>query len=160
MKRPVQILSNLLKDKNLTIAFAESMTCGLIAHQFGTVSNTSDILMGSIVCYNEDVKIHLLKVKKSLIKVHSAESQKVTDALALNLSKIIPADIHAAITGLAAPGGSETKLKPVGTVFYSLLYRKRIYRMKKKLNGSPLRIKEKACEHFFKFITGNLKSIT
>ncbi len=157
MKRAEQILANFLKENKLTIALAESMTCGLAAHKLGTISGTSDILEGSIICYSEHVKTGLLKIKKQLLDKHTAESQIVTDGLALNLSKIITADIHAAITGLAAPGGSESRSKPVGTVFYSVLYKKRLYRMKKKFNGSPLTIKEKACDHLFKFITKTLK---
>src|SRR6185436_17785343 len=104
MKRPEQILANTLKEKKLTIAFAESMTCGLAAHKLGTIRDTSDVFVGSVICYNENVKTNILKVSKKLIRKHTAESQKVTDALALNLCKIIKADIHAAITGLAAAG--------------------------------------------------------
>src|ERR1051325_1459132 len=109
MKRPEQALADLLKENELTIAFAESMTCGLAAHKLGTVPDTSEILMGSIVCYCEDVKCGILKIKKQLIKKHTAESQIVTDLLAKNLKKLIKADIHAAITGLASHGGTETK---------------------------------------------------
>src|SRR5436190_13810781 len=105
MKRYVQQLANFLKEHELTIAFAESMTCGLLSHKLGSVSGASDILMGSIVCYNEKVKNHSLKIKKSLIDKYTAESQQVTDAMASNLRKIITADIHAAITGLATSGG-------------------------------------------------------
>lgn len=46
------------------------MRCGLVAHKLGTISGTSDILSGSIVCYSENVKINLLNIKKSLIKKH------------------------------------------------------------------------------------------
>src|SRR5688500_3004153 len=102
------------------------MTSGLAAHKLGSISGTSDVLTGSIVCYSKNVKTDLLKVNKKLIDKYSLESQQVTDALALNLSKIIHADVYAAITGLAAPGGSESVSKPVGTVFYSFLYRGRL----------------------------------
>lgn len=157
MKRPEQTLASLLKEHGLTITFAESMTCGLLAHKLGSIAGASDILMGSIVCYCEDVKCKVLKVKLPLIKKHSAESQIVTDTLAKNLKKVIKADIHAAITGLAAPGGSETKTKPVGTVFYSFIFRNKIYKLRKQFRGSPLEIKEKACTEFFKFIHKELR---
>jgi len=159
LKRPEQILGTYLKENELTIAFAESMTCGLLAHKLGSVSGTSDFLAGGIVCYSEDVKNNLLKVSKKLIEKHTAESQTVTDALALNLRKIIAADIHAAITGLATDGGTETKSKPVGTVFFSLVYKNKIYKLKKKFNGSPLKIKQKACEEFSRFIIKRLKKL-
>jgi nicotinamide-nucleotide amidase len=157
VKRAEQILVNYLKKNNLTIAFAESMTCGLISHKLGTISGTSDIFSGSIVCYNEKVKTGLLRVNKKLIAKHTAESQIVTDGLAKNLQKVISADVHAAITGLASPGGSETKLKPVGTIFYSCLFKGKLSHMKKKFNGSPLQIKEKASKQFFKFLLAELR---
>ena len=158
MKRPEQLLGSLLKEKKLTIAFAESMTCGMAAHTLGTVSGTSEFFKGSIVCYNEAVKTELLGVNKNLIKQYSAESQKVTDALAKNLKRLIAADVHAAVTGLAAPGGSETAKKPVGTVFYSIYYKNKFFRMKKLFNGSPLTIRKKACDELFKFIVKEIKS--
>jgi nicotinamide-nucleotide amidase len=158
MKRPEQLLSDFLKENNLTIAFAESMTCGLIAHKLGTISGTADILRGCIVCYSEKVKTDLVKVKQNLIEQYTAESQQVTDALALNLRKLIPAHIHVAITGLAAEGGSETKSKPVGTVFYSILFKDKLHKTKKQFMGSPLEIKEKACAELFKLIIKKIKS--
>ena len=69
MKRPVNNLVKLLKDNHLTIAFAESVTCGLASHQLSTIKGTSEVLKGSIVCYDEEVKINLLRVKKTLIKM-------------------------------------------------------------------------------------------
>jgi nicotinamide-nucleotide amidase len=152
MKRPEQMLANALKEKNLTIALAESVTCGLITHKLGSISGTSDILSGSIVCYNEEVKTGLLRVSKKLIDRHTAESQQVTDALVMGLRKVIPADIHAATTGLAAPGGSETKSKPVGTVFLAVSFKDKLYKRRKRFYGSPLQIKQKAAAELFKFI--------
>lgn len=54
-----------------------------------------------------------------MLKKYTAESKEVTDALAKYLRQPIATDIHAAITRLASPGGSETAEKPVGTVFFS-----------------------------------------
>lgn len=159
MKRPEQLLANFLRENKLTIAFAESVSCGMLAGKLATISGTSEVLMGSIVCYNEKVKINLLKVPRKLIDKRTAESQQVTDMLANNLSKFIPADICAAITGLAAPGGSETKTKPLGTIFYSFIYRGKFFRLRKIFRGSPLEIRNKACDYLFKFIIREIKLI-
>jgi nicotinamide-nucleotide amidase len=158
VRRTEQILVNLLKERKLRISFAESMTCGLAAHKLGTVSGTSEVLSGSIVCYSEEVKIKVLRVSKRLIDKHTAESQQVADALAKNLNKIIPSDINAAIVGLASEGGSETKSKPVGTVFYSVFFKKKQFGLRKKFNGSPREIKEKACGELFRFVLRVLKN--
>src|SRR4051794_28794817 len=106
-----------LQEKNLILALAESVTCGLAAHKLSTAPGTSDVLAGSIVCYTPEVKRDLLGVSQKLIDRYTCESMEVTEALAKNLGKLIDADIYAALTGLASPGGSETKDKPVGTIF-------------------------------------------
>jgi nicotinamide-nucleotide amidase len=152
MKRITNKLIKFLLNKNLYIAFAESMSCGLVTHQLNTVKGTSEVLKGSVICYSEEVKRNLLKVPATLIAKHTAESQQVTDALAKNLKKLIKADVYAAITGLAAPGGSECKTKPVGTVFYSVYYKNKLHRERKILRGTPSDIKKKACKDFYKFI--------
>jgi PncC family amidohydrolase len=68
MKSIVNQLVKLLIERKLTIALAESVTCGLASHQLNIVKGTSDAFMGSVICYNEKVKTDLLKVKPSLIK--------------------------------------------------------------------------------------------
>ena len=157
MKKLVSTLLKLLIEKKLTIAFAESVTCGLASHQLNIVKGTSEAFMGSVVCYNECVKTNLLGIDSSLIDQYTAESQQVTDALAKNLHQLFDADMFAAITGLAAPGGSETSSKPVGTIFFSLMYKGRLVRQKKFFSGTPLQIKKKACEELYKLMLRELK---
>jgi nicotinamide-nucleotide amidase len=157
MHRTVNRLITKMLEEKLTLALAESVTCGLAAHQLSTVKGTSDVLKGSIVCYNEEVKKDLLKIKKSTIEKHTAESANVTKELALSLRKVIKADIHAAITGLASPGGSETKSKPVGTAFYAISFRNKIYTFRKRFRGSPLEIRKKMCNKFYQLILSLLE---
>ncbi|HXS57407.1 MAG TPA: CinA family protein [Hanamia sp.] len=157
MKSLVQKLIKLLTERKLTVSFAESVTCGLASHQLNITEGTSEIFMGSIICYNEKVKMNLLKVNSSLIKKYTAESQEVTDALAKNLPQLIDADIYVAITGLDADGGSETPEKPVGTVFFSLLHGGKLTRNRKKFDGSPLDIKKQACEEVYHMIINELE---
>ena len=152
MHRTSNVLIKTLLENKLTLALAESMTCGLAAHQLSTCKGTSEVFKGSIVCYNEEVKKGLLKIPAVLIKKHSAESPQVTEALTKKLSVLIKADIYASITGLASPGGSETKTKPVGTVFFSIKYRKKIYNERKVFRGTPLQIRQKACYALYKSI--------
>ncbi|MCW3077698.1 MAG: hypothetical protein JWO32_2307 [Bacteroidetes bacterium] len=141
-----------LLEKKLTLALAESMTCGLAAHQLSTCKGTADVFKGSIVCYNEEVKKDLLKVSKNLIRKHTCESAPITESLVKQLSKLIKADIHAAITGLASAGGSETKTKPVGTVFFCIRYKNKIYNIRKVFRGTPLQIRVKACYALYDLI--------
>jgi nicotinamide-nucleotide amidase len=157
MKRPEQKLLDFLKEHTLTIAFAESITCGMAAMRIGNVSGTSESFVGSIVCYDAAVKTGLLNVPAQMIKKYTAESPQVTDNLAKHLTKKMRADISAAITGLAAPGGSESKQKPIGSVFISVFVNGKIFREKKKFNGSPREIKNKACSALFTFTLNVLR---
>lgn len=145
-------LIKIMQAKNLTLAFAESMTCGLAAYQLSAVKGTTDVLQGSIVCYHENVKKECLKIPNSLLKKFTAESQEVTDALAKKLRSLIKADVHAAITGLASDGGSEQPGKPVGSVFMSVIFKKKVFRKQKVFKGRPQEIKEKACEALYQTI--------
>jgi len=133
------------------------MTCGLLSHNLSTVKGISEVLKGGIVCYNESVKKELFNISSRVLKKHTAESQYVTDLLAKRLNSLITSDISAAITGLAAPGGSETSVKPVGTVFFTFIYKNTKYHQRKVFRGKPLEIRKSACEEFYKFIYRKLK---
>lgn len=152
MDKRIALFIKTLKAKELTLAMAESMTSGLAAHLLSGVPGTSDVLKGSVVCYRPEVKTGLMGISKSLIGRYSCESMEVTEALAKKLPKLIGADIHAAITGLASGGGSETEDKPVGTVFFAVFYKKKIFRLKKVFLGTPLSIRKKACYELYRLI--------
>lgn len=141
-----------LQNQKLTIAFGESVTCGIAAHTFTKVKGTTDIFRGSLICYHPSTKIHALNVPPQLIDKYTAESREVTDVMAEQLSNLFDADIFVAITGLAAAGGSETNVKPVGTIFIAAYYRKKLYSLKKLFRGSPLVIKEKACKAAYRLV--------
>jgi nicotinamide-nucleotide amidase len=158
MKRIANDLVKTLQEKKLTLALAESVTCGQAAHQLSLVKGTGDVLQGGIICYDEKVKCGLLKVSKRLIEKHTAESQRVTDELAKNLKLLLKADIYGAITGLADKGGSESKSKPVGTIYLSIYYKRKFYRRKKLFRGSPLAVTKKACKALYEFILETVKA--
>jgi PncC family amidohydrolase len=150
--KKVNSFIKLLADKNVTLALAESMTCGLAAHFLSTCKGTSEVFRGSVVCYHEEVKKELLKVPVRLIKKYSAESAEVTAELTRGLARLVNADIYASITGLASDGGSEMKSKPVGTVFFSILYRGKFHNSRHRFYGTPLRVREKACLRLYDLI--------
>jgi nicotinamide-nucleotide amidase len=156
MENVINKLVKRLQNEKLTLALAESVTCGLAAHKLTTVKGTTDVLASSIVCYQREAKIKLLNISNKLIEQHTAESMQVTEAMAKGLKRTIRADIHAAITGLAAAGGSETKTKPVGTFFLCVLYQGKTYRHRQVFRGRPLQIKTKACLALYKFILKHL----
>lgn len=117
MRTAVSQCSEALARRKWTIAFAESASAGRLAYEFALAPRSGETLIGGIVCYNACVKKDILEVDPKLIATHTAESAEVTQALAEAYGRSVPADVCVALTGLTAPGGSETPQKPVGTVF-------------------------------------------
>lgn len=152
MRNPANKLVKTLQQQHLTLALAESVTCGLAAHRLAGVKGTSQVLRGSVVCYTPQVKNTLLKVPVATMQKYTCESAQVTKALVMGLKKIIKADVYAAVTGLAAPGGSETKDKPVGTVFIHVQVGSKNYSERWLFKGSPLQIRAKACVALYNLI--------
>lgn len=108
-----------LKHRKLTIAFAESMSGGLLSGSLVRIPGASSVLLGSLVCYSAESKHQLLGVPHSLLQEHGAESEAVTRALAEGISKLFPeAGIVLAITGSASAPVNEYRISsPPGTVF-------------------------------------------
>lgn len=152
MKEIRRKLINTLKEKQMTLVIAESITCGLAAHRLSAIPGISEVLAGSIVCYSPEMKMSLLKVPGKIIEKHTCESAQVTKSLAENLHKVMKADLYAAATGLASPGGSETKEKPVGTVFLSVCYKSKTYNQRFLFRGTPNKIKVKACDAMYEMV--------
>lgn len=109
--------AQLLIDKNLTIAFAESATAGRMASEFSLLKNAGKFLKGGIICYDAEVKKDLLNVSDELVEKYSPDSIEVTRAAAIGLPSLFKADVYIAVMGLPDTGGSETDEKLVGTMF-------------------------------------------
>ena len=71
--------------------------------------------MGGVVSYSNAAKVHLLGVDPKLIDKHGAVSTEVAAAMANGALERFDADVAAAITGIAGPGGGSDE-KPVGYV--------------------------------------------
>ena len=145
-----------LKDNDLTLAFAESCTGGLLASEFIKAKGSSDVLQGSIVVYQPEAKMSLLGVKKKTLNLYTPESQQVTNEMVIGLKKKLDASIYVATTGLAGAGGSETKEKPVGTVFISFLYDGKAEEFRVVFDGNPESIRKKTVDYVFEKLQGIL----
>ena len=145
-----------LKDKGQTIAFAESITGGMLISEFVKARGVSDVLLGSIVTYAEEVKQKVLGVKKQTLKLYTAESQQVTNEMVMGLHKLLKADVCVAVTGLCGTGGSESKEKPVGTVFFSILCQGKVEEFREVFDGGGTRIRKMAAEFIFRKVEDTL----
>ncbi len=106
-------LAGLLQGR--LIGLAESCTGGLMAARLTERPGSSDYVAGGVVAYSNAAKTELLGVPAELIEQHGAVSPEVAQAMAGGARGRFGADVGAAITGIAGPGGG-TDAKPVGYV--------------------------------------------
>ena len=112
-------VSDILKQKKLTIATAESCTGGLIAHSLTNISGSSDFFERGIISYSNNAKIELLDVSEDLLIKYGAVREQVAKAMAESVRTKSNVDIGISTTGIAGPTGG-TKDKPVGLIYISL----------------------------------------
>lgn len=120
-----QIIGELLLEKNLSLATAESCTGGYISHLITSVPGSSRYFKGSVVSYSNEVKSNVLQVSASDIEKEGAVSETVVAQMARGAQEILNAECVIAVSGIAGPGGGSDD-KPVGTVWIATLYRDEI----------------------------------
>lgn len=112
---PAQILIEMLKDRGLSIATAESCTGGTIASLITSVAGCSQVMKGGVVAYSNEVKSNVLKVTGSTLAEHGAVSHATVSEMLHGAMQITGAETAIATSGIAGPGGAVPG-KPVGTV--------------------------------------------
>lgn len=108
-------LAEVLRERGVTIAAAESLTGGLIGAELTRAGGASDFFRGSAVTYTTDAKRDVLHVDESVLMGPGAVSEEAAAALAEGAAKLFGADLGVSATGVAGP--SEQEGKPVGTIF-------------------------------------------
>lgn len=112
------VVSDLLREKGLTLAAAESCTGGLLSKRMTDLPGASEVFRGGAVVYATDSKTSLLGVPAALIEEKGVVSREVALSLAENVRAVFSADFGVGITGLAGPDGDG--VHPVGTVFVAI----------------------------------------
>ncbi len=120
MDKPLEVLvGELLLQKGLWLATAESCTGGLVGHLITNVSGSSNYYRGGVISYANDAKVVLLGVSPATLAHYGAVSEQTVLEMARGVRKALQADIGIAISGIAGPTGG-TPEKPVGTVWVGL----------------------------------------
>ncbi|MBR2444472.1 MAG: nicotinamide-nucleotide amidohydrolase family protein [Clostridia bacterium] len=119
MKKICMELFSLLKKNGLSLATAESCTGGLVAKTITDVSGASEVFLGGVVSYQNDIKINVLGVSKSTIDAYSEVSFSCAEEMALGICKVMSSNIGISTTGFAGPTGG-TEKDPVGTVYIGI----------------------------------------
>lgn len=106
----------LLKEKNATVATAESCTGGYIAHLITSFAGSSDYFKGSVVSYANDAKENVLHVKHDTLVTDGAVSEATVKQMVEGVITVMNTDYGVATSGIMGPAGGSLD-KPVGTVW-------------------------------------------
>jgi nicotinamide-nucleotide amidase len=114
------LVLELARARGDTLAVAESCTGGLVGGRITAVPGSSDVFVGGVIAYGNQVKLDELGVDPSDVETHGAVSLPVVESMARGVAARMGSSLAIAITGIAGPGGA-TEDKPVGTVCYATL---------------------------------------
>ncbi len=110
------VLSKLLRSRKKTMATAESCTGGYMAHLITAISGASNIYKGSIISYDNEIKISALNVSPASLQKAGAVSEEVVKEMAAGALAKLNTDYAVAVSGIMGPDGGSPE-KPVGTVW-------------------------------------------
>lgn len=110
------LLGSSFREKNASLALAESCTGGQLAVTLTSIPGTSAFFKGGLVTYATETKVEVLGVSSAVIETHSVVSAEVAVEMARCAQRLYKADYALATTGNAGPEKGDSDAE-VGTVF-------------------------------------------
>jgi nicotinamide-nucleotide amidase len=120
------VVGQMLAERGMTIAVAESCTGGMIASRITDNPGSSTYFAGGVIAYSNAAKSALLGVPTAALEEHGAVSDPVVRAMAEGVRERFGVDIGVATTGISGPDGG-TATKPVGLVHIALAREGAVY---------------------------------
>ena len=151
-----ELVHNILTNKGLTLATAESCTGGAIASKFTAQAGASTYFLCGVVSYSNESKNSVLGVEMSDIAQFGAVSEQVAKAMASGARAISGADFAISTTGIAGPTGG-SKEKPVGTVWIGIATPDKCYAVLKNCGTDRSQIISRATAYAIAMLYDELK---
>jgi nicotinamide-nucleotide amidase len=101
------------------LATAESCTGGGVGARLTEIPGSSEVYLGGVVAYHNDVKQSVLGVPVAMLKEYGAVSEPVAEEMVRGATRLLGAQLGIAVTGIAGPDGG-TPEKPVGLVYIAV----------------------------------------
>ncbi|MEI6512830.1 MAG: nicotinamide-nucleotide amidohydrolase family protein, partial [bacterium] len=113
------VVVSLLREHRQTLSVGESCSGGLLSHRITNIPGASNVFLGGVVAYSNELKMRELGVPESVLIEHGAVCPEVATLMAQGVAKLTGSNWGIGITGIAGPtGGTETK--PVGLVYIAI----------------------------------------
>ena len=110
------VVGNLLKQRNQTVATAESCTGGFIGHLLSKHAGSSKFYTGGIISYDNRIKTEFLEVPPTILQTVGAVSKEAVEQMAIAVRAKMNTDYSISVSGIMGPSG-QTDEKPLGMVW-------------------------------------------
>ncbi len=150
-KELYEVAAQLLMDKKVSIAFAESCTGGLISSVITDIPGISAVFDRAVVSYSCNSKVENLGVKQETLDKYGAVSRETAIEMAEGIRRVSGTDLGLSVTGIAGPDGG-TEEKPVGLVYLALAHKTGTYCKVLKLAGKRKKIRNMTVLNAFDMI--------
>ncbi len=143
-QEPTQFIAQYLLKNNISFSTAESCTGGYVAHRLMQVSGISAVFPGSVIAYDNEIKVRELEVPRAIIEEHGAVSEPCAGMMAAGIRSKMQVQLGISTTGIAGPTGG-TAEKPVGLVYVGVDFNGNSLVTQLRLFGSREQIIQRTC---------------
>ena len=113
----------MLQEPKLTLAAAESVTCGRVQARVGEISGASQFFLGGITAYTLEQKVRHLGVERAAARRVNCVSAGIAEQMAKGVCELFKSDVGVATTGFAEPSPDDNAPDPLA--WWALAHRRR-----------------------------------
>ena len=154
-------LVQLLIQRNMTVAQAESCTGGLLSKYITDQPGASQVFECGVVSYSGRIKHQILGVSDATLASFGEVSAQTAEEMAKGICKVAASNIGIGITGIAGPGGGSPE-KPVGLVYFAVAFGENCQSVRLELFDCKDRneVREKTVENVLTYVIDKIKNST
>jgi nicotinamide-nucleotide amidase len=102
----------MLRGPRLSLAVAESVTCGRLQARIGAISGASEFFLGGMTAYTLDEKVRHLGVDRAAARALNSVSGPVAEQMARGACILFGSDLGVSTTGYAEPSAEWKVAEP------------------------------------------------
>ncbi|MEI6463397.1 MAG: nicotinamide-nucleotide amidohydrolase family protein [Verrucomicrobiota bacterium] len=123
MDSGLELKELMLRAPRLTLAAAESLTCGRVQARVGATSGASNFFRGGLTAYSLDQKVKHLGVDRAAARRVNCVSAAVAEQMARGVCTLFDSDLGVATTGYAEPAPDDGVADPFA--WWAVAHRRR-----------------------------------